>query len=162
MPLGDAGYLPTSNGARTAVPSLAPNEASATPLPHHRAKGPEEWRPPDEGYRCRYATDWTEVKMEWELTMTQREAEAIIEMLDTCEEPIEVKAESAEGISGRGMPGRNGPVVRCIHWHLRRGTRRLRHRSTCTAEQCPTAPVDGLEVLIGSRSTPTTWRTRTT
>ena len=39
--------------------------------------------------------------MEWGLTMTQRETEAIIEMLDTCEEPIEVKAESAEGISGR-------------------------------------------------------------
>ena len=26
------------------------------------AKGPEEWRPPDEGYWCQYATDWTEVK----------------------------------------------------------------------------------------------------
>ena len=37
------------------------------------AKGPEEWRPPDEGYWCQYATDWTEVKMEWGLTMTQRE-----------------------------------------------------------------------------------------
>ena len=69
------------------------------------AKGPEEWRPPDEGYWCRYATDWTEVKMEWGLTMTLRETEAIIEILDTCEEPIEVKAESAEGISGRDTSG---------------------------------------------------------
>ena len=33
--------------------------------------------------------------------MTQRETEAMIEMFDTCEEPIEVKAESAEGISAR-------------------------------------------------------------
>ena len=32
------------------------------------AKGPQEWRPPDEGYWCQYATDWTEVKMEWGLT----------------------------------------------------------------------------------------------
>ena len=29
--------------------------------------------------------------------MTQREAEAVIEMLDTCREPVEVKAERAEG-----------------------------------------------------------------
>ena len=47
------------------------------------AKGPEEWRPPDQGYWCRYAIDWTEVKFEWGLTMTQREAEAVIAMLDT-------------------------------------------------------------------------------
>ena len=69
------------------------------------AKGPEEWRPPDEGYWCRYATDWTEVKMEWGLTMTQRETEAIIEMLDTCEEPVEVKAKRAEGIAGTDPSG---------------------------------------------------------
>ena len=31
--------------------------------------------------------------MEWGLTMSQRETEAVIEMLDTCEEPIEVEAE---------------------------------------------------------------------
>ncbi len=35
--------------------------------------------------------------MEWGLTMTQRETEAIIEMLDTCEEPVEVEAKGAEG-----------------------------------------------------------------
>jgi len=52
------------------------------------AKGPEEWRPADEGYWCRYATDWTEVKMEWGLTMTPRETEAVIVMLEACEEPI--------------------------------------------------------------------------
>ena len=70
------------------------------------AKGPEEWRPPDEGYWCQYATDWTEVKMEWGLTMTQRETEAVIEMLDTCEEPIEVEAGRAGGIAGTGTSGR--------------------------------------------------------
>ena len=59
------------------------------------AKGPEEWRPPDEGYWCQYATDWTEVKMEWGLTMTQRETEAVIEMLDTCEEPSHLTARLA-------------------------------------------------------------------
>ena len=64
------------------------------------AKGPDEWRPADEGYWCRYATDWTEVKMEWGLTMTQRETEAIIEMLDTCDDPVEVSAERAESAAG--------------------------------------------------------------
>ena len=72
------------------------------------AKGPEEWRPPDEGYWCQYATDWTEVKMEWGLRMTQRETEAVIEMLDTCEEPVEVKAKSAAGIAGTDT---SGPVT---------------------------------------------------
>ena len=69
------------------------------------AKGPEEWRPPDEGYWCRYATDWTEVKMEWGLTMTQPETEAVIDMLDTCEEPVEVEAERAEDFAGTEASG---------------------------------------------------------
>ena len=38
--------------------------------------------------------------------MTQRETEAVIEMLDTCEEPIEVEAERAGGIPGTGTSGR--------------------------------------------------------
>ena len=46
--------------------------------------------------------------MEWELTMTQRETEAVIAMLDTCEEPVEVKAERAEGIAGTDTPGAGG------------------------------------------------------
>ena len=67
---------------------------------------PEEWQPPDEGYWCQYATDWTEVKMEWGLTMTQMETEAVIKMLDTCEEPVEVKAQRAEGAAGTDSSGR--------------------------------------------------------
>ena len=30
------------------------------------AKGPEEWRPPDESYWCEYATAWSRVKRAWE------------------------------------------------------------------------------------------------
>ena len=33
--------------------------------------------------------------MEWGLSMTQKEVEAVIEMLDTCEEPVGVVANSA-------------------------------------------------------------------
>ena len=69
------------------------------------AKGPDEWQPPDEGYWCQYATDWTEVKMEWGLTMTQTETEAVIEMLDTCEEPVEVTAERAADTAGTDTSG---------------------------------------------------------
>ena len=68
---------------------------------------------PDEGYWCQYATDWTEVKMEWGLTMTQRETEAVIVMLDTCEEPVDVKAKES------GRYRRNG---------LRRGRRQQRRQ----------------------------------
>ena len=75
--LGDPGHL-------IAVTSAANRSKGA--------KGPEEWRPSDEGYWCQYATDWTEVKFEWGLTMTQGEAEAVIAMLDTCEQPVEVEA----------------------------------------------------------------------
>ena len=44
--------------------------------------------------------------MEWGLTMTQRETEAVIEMLVTCEEPVEVKAERVEDIAGTATSGR--------------------------------------------------------
>lgn len=79
------------------------------------AKGPEGWRPPDEGYWCQYATDWAQVKMEWTLTMTQREVDAIREMLDTCEVPVAVKAKRAEDAaatdtSGKGSAGQATPT----------------------------------------------------
>ena len=42
---------------------------------HNRSKGargPEEWKPPDQASWCQYALDWTEIKRSWELTMTPR------------------------------------------------------------------------------------------
>ena len=57
---------------------------------HNRSKGargPEEWAPPDNALWCEYATDWAEIKERWDLTMTGLEAEAVMEMLDTCENP---------------------------------------------------------------------------
>ena len=49
------------------------------------AKGPEEWRPPDESYWCRYALDWTSIKAQWGLTATEPEAAALLEMAATCD-----------------------------------------------------------------------------
>ena len=48
------------------------------------ARGPDQWRPPDEGYWCEYATDWASIKTTWGLTATPAEAEAVSEMLETC------------------------------------------------------------------------------
>ena len=49
------------------------------------AKGPEEWRPPDESYWCRYALDWASIKAQWGLTATESEAAALREMSATCD-----------------------------------------------------------------------------
>ena len=54
------------------------------------AKGPEEWRPPDEGYWCEYAVNWTQVKSQWGLTMTRDESRAVLQMLEGCEDPVKV------------------------------------------------------------------------
>ena len=45
------------------------------------------------------------MKIQWGLTMTQRETEAVIAMLDTCEDPVEVEAERVEGIAGTDTSG---------------------------------------------------------
>ena len=63
------------------------------------ARGPEEWKPPDETYWCEYATDWSEIKHRWDLTMTEAEAEAVALMLGTCETPVRVVTESGEEVA---------------------------------------------------------------
>ena len=45
---------------------------------------------------CQYATDWAEIKQEWELTMTQRESEIVMDMLHTCEAPPQVEVETLD------------------------------------------------------------------
>ncbi len=53
----------------------------------NRSKGsrtPAEWRPPLESYWCTYATRWLDVKVQWHLTATTRERDALGQMLDTC------------------------------------------------------------------------------
>lgn len=48
------------------------------------ARGPEEWKPPDETYHCQYARDWIAVKAAWHLTATAAEWTALEAMLATC------------------------------------------------------------------------------
>ena len=59
------------------------------------AKGPEEWRPPDEAYWCQYAADWITIKRTWSLTATAAEWTALEDMLGTCS--TEVVIETGEG-----------------------------------------------------------------
>ncbi len=51
------------------------------------ARGPDEWRPPDESFWCDYAVAWITVKQNWDLTATTPEAEALEEMLGMCASP---------------------------------------------------------------------------
>lgn len=56
----------------------------------NRAKGsssPEDWRPPAKDYWCQYAVDWVTIKDAWTLTVSEPEAAALMEMLDTCAPP---------------------------------------------------------------------------
>ena len=90
-----------------------PDHLTAVTMDANRTKGekgPEEWRPPDEGYWCRYAVDWTEIKERWGLTMTEPEAEAIVKMLGTCENPVKVSTETGETVPVPTPVPYEGPV----------------------------------------------------
>ena len=51
------------------------------------ARGPDQWKPPNQSYWCKYATHWTRVKHKWGLTATPPEAAALQGMLKTCPNP---------------------------------------------------------------------------
>jgi len=48
-------------------------------------KGPSEWVPENEEYHCEYATSWTTVANNWELSLTSADKAKIIGMLDSCQ-----------------------------------------------------------------------------
>ena len=56
------------------------------------AKGPDGWKPSNKAHWCDYATDWIEIKVEWDLTATELEWTALEEMIGTCEQPLLVVA----------------------------------------------------------------------
>ncbi|NLU70524.1 HNH endonuclease family protein [Streptomyces sp. HNM0574] len=47
-------------------------------------KAPDQWRPPLKSYWCRYASDWIDVKHQYELTVTESEKAALRKMLARC------------------------------------------------------------------------------
>ena len=95
VPLANAhqsgGWAWTPGRKREYANSLdAPDHLIAVTAGANRAKGakaPDEWRPPDQSYWCEYAIDWIRIKQTWALTVTPAEAEALREMLGTCDNP---------------------------------------------------------------------------
>ena len=67
------------------------------------SRGPEECTPSDLDYWCQYAVDWTKIKQQWGLTMTQVESEIVMGMLRTCYEPPEVQVETLEAMVVTGV-----------------------------------------------------------
>lgn len=49
------------------------------------AKGPDEWRPPEESSHCEYARQWEDVKKKYRLTIDGSERRALDKMLATCD-----------------------------------------------------------------------------
>ena len=77
-----------------------PDHLVAISSRHNRSKGargPEEWKPPHVELWCDYAQDWTEIKSRWDLTMTEPEAGAVVEMMNTCNDPPVVQVRAALG-----------------------------------------------------------------
>ena len=48
------------------------------------AKGPENWKPPNQQFWCEYGEEWEHIKLTWQLTMTTAEAAAVQELKQHC------------------------------------------------------------------------------
>ena len=98
---------------------------------HNRSKGargPEEWAPPDNALWCQYALDWTEIKQRWDLSMTPRESEIVMDMLDTCEDPPTVEVETLDypgTVTGEDKPTAENQVYASCEEAERAGEERI-------------------------------------
>ncbi len=61
------------------------------------ASSPESWKPSNKAYWCEYALDWIRIKHQWDLSATQDEWDALLEMIDTC--PNDINYETAVNYS---------------------------------------------------------------
>ena len=64
-----------------------PQALIAVSASSNRSKGdkdPADWLPPLRSYHCQYVEDWVRVKVKWELSVDQREFNAIRNLLATC------------------------------------------------------------------------------
>ena len=89
------------------------------------ARGPENWKPDDRAYWCQYATDWTTIKDGWNLTVTNREHDALVQMLNTCANRPELMVSHQRQVNPTPAPTSN-PV---------RPTPETRTYTSCDAAQ---------------------------
>ena len=54
------------------------------------ARGPDEWKPADTSYWCQYAFSWINIKSRWSLSVTSAELEALLFMVESCDNPPNV------------------------------------------------------------------------
>ena len=47
-------------------------------------KGPSRWKPSNTEYYCTYATDWVNISVQWGLSVSQADKDALNFMLDSC------------------------------------------------------------------------------
>lgn len=60
------------------------------------ARDPADWMPPNRSYWCAYLTNWMAIKLRWELTMDEREVEAVRKGFQVCD-----KYRSGDHLDGR-------------------------------------------------------------
>lgn len=68
--------------------NLDPGHLLAVSASENRSKsdkGPGSWKPSNQAYYCQYATNWVTVSTKWGLTISNNDAEAIKQMLSTCQ-----------------------------------------------------------------------------
>lgn len=67
--------------------SLEPGHLIAVSASANRSKsdkGPADWSPSNEAYKCNYASSWISVSNTWGLSVTEADKNALQKMLETC------------------------------------------------------------------------------
>ena len=71
------------------------------------ASGPDQWKPEDRTYWCQYAVDWITIKSTWELTVTQQEHTALVQLLNTCAQRPELMVSQQSQVQPTPRPTSN-------------------------------------------------------
>jgi hypothetical protein len=86
---------------------LDPDTLIAVSLSSNRSKGargPDEWKPTNKDYWCEYALDWARIKFYYNLTVTQSEWDALVEMVESCPEGYDYLDAEAEYVAEKPKP----------------------------------------------------------